>query len=223
MQEDSTMNDTDIRSNVETELKWEPSVTNATAIGVAVDNGVATLSGHVASYVEKWAAERAAERVSGVTAIVNKLDVHIPSSYLRTDEEIAAAAANALRWNLSVPDGRVKVSVEAGWVTLDGDVDWQYQRDAAETAVRYLAGVKGVSDFVGIKAPVSQVVVSADIEAALERSAEIDAENVGVRVDGHTVTLTGTVKSYAERREAERAAWAAPGVYTVDDRISVAW
>jgi osmotically-inducible protein OsmY len=217
------MTDADVRSNVETELKWEPSVINASAIGVAVENGVTTLSGHVESYVEKWAAERAAERVSGVSAVVNRLDVHIPSSYSRTDEEIAAAVVNALQWNLSVPDGRVKARVDAGWVTLDGDVDWQYQRDAAETSVRYLAGVKGVSNLIAIKSPVSEALVSADIEAALERSAEIDAENVDVQVDGHTVTLTGTVKSYAERREAERAAWAAPGVYSVDDRISVAW
>jgi len=215
------MSDADVRRNVETELTWEPSVSSANAIGVGVQDGVTTLSGYVASYAEKWAAERAAERVSGVTAVVNKLDVRIPSSFLRTDEEIAAAAVNALRWNLSVPDGRVKVAVEAGWLTLDGDVDWQYQRDAAETAVRYLAGVKGVSNLIDIKSPVDQVVVSADIEAALRRSAEVDAQRIGVLVDGHAVTLTGTVRSYAERREAERAAWASPGVYSVDDRISI--
>jgi len=215
------MSDADVRRNVETELTWEPSVSSANAIGVGVQDGVTTLSGYVASYAEKWAAERAAERVSGVTAVVNNLDVRIPSSFLRTDEEIAAAAVNALRWNLSVPDGRVKVAVEAGWLTLDGDVDWQYQRDAAETAVRYLAGVKGVSNLIDIKSPVDQVVVSADIEAALRRSAEVDAQRIGVLVDGHAVTLTGTVRSYAERREAERAAWASPGVYSVDDRISI--
>jgi len=216
------MNDADVRSDVETELKWEPSVANANAIGVGVENGVTTLSGSVESYSEKWAAERAAERVTGVTAVVNKLDVHLRGDYLRTDQEIAAAAVNALEWNLSVPADRVKVTVTAGWVTLNGDVDWQYQRDAAESAVRNLAGVMGVSDLIEIKAPVSQAVVSADIEAALRRSAQIDAENVGVQVDGHTVTLTGTVKSSAERREAERAAWAAPGVFNVDDRILVA-
>ena len=215
------MNDADVRREVETELKWEPSVTNGTAIGVGVQNGVTTLSGYVGSYAEKWAAERAAERVSGVSAVVNKLEVHIPNTYVRTDEEIAAAAVNALRWNYSVPESRVNVAVEAGWVTLDGDVDWQYQRDAADSAVRYLTGVKGVSNLIAIKSPASQIVVRGDIEAALRRSAEIDARNVGVRVDGHTVTLTGTVKSYAERREAKRAAWAAPGVYSVDDRIAV--
>jgi osmotically-inducible protein OsmY len=215
------MNDADVRQNVEIELKWEPSVSNANAIDVGVKAGVTTLSGHVDSYAEKWAAERAAERVGGVTAVVNNLDVHLPDSFARTDEEIAAAAVNALRWNLSVPAGRVKVRVSDGWLTLDGDVDWQYQRDAAETAVRYLAGVKGVSNVIGIKSPVSEAIVSADIEAALERSAVVDAQRIGVRVDGHTVTLTGTVRSYAERREAERAAWASPGVYNVDDRIAI--
>ena len=215
------MNDADVRRNVETELKWEPSVSNANVIGVGVKDGVTTLSGYVPSYAEKFAAERAAERVSGVAAVVNRIDVHLPSSLARTDEEIAAAAVNALRWNLSVPTGRVKVEVNDGWVTLDGDVDWQFQRDAAEDAVRYLAGVKGVTNIVGIKSPVSQVVVSADIEAALKRSAAVDAQRIGVLVDGHTVTLTGTVRSYAERREAERAAWASPGVYSVDDRIAI--
>jgi osmotically-inducible protein OsmY len=187
-----------------------------------VREGVTTLSGYVESYAEKWAAERAAERVSGVTAVVNKLDVHVPNSFTRTDEEIAAAAVNALGWNLSVPAGRVKIEVNDGWVTLGGDVDWQHQRDAAETAVRYLAGVKGVSVLVSLKSPVRETVVSADIEAALKRSAAVDAQRIGVRVDGHIVTLTGTVRSYAERREAERAAWACPGVYSVDDRIAIA-
>jgi len=215
------MNDADVRRNVETELKWEPSVIDAAAIGVGVKDGVTTLSGYVQSYFEKWGAERAAERVSGVTAVVNRLDVHLPNSLARTDEDIAAAAVNALGWNTSVPDGRVKVEVSDGWVTLEGDVDWQYQRDAAETTVRYLAGVKGVSNVIGIKSPVSQAIVSADIEAALKRSAAVDAQRIGVLVDGHTVTLTGTVRSYAERREAERAAWASPGVYSVEDRIAI--
>jgi len=215
------MNDTDVRRNVETELKWEPSVSHADAIGVGVKDGVTTLSGYVDSYLEKWAAERAAERVSGVTAVVNRLEVQLPDGFARTDEEIAAAAANALRWNLSVPTGRVKIEVSDGWLTLNGDVDWQYQRDAAESAVQYLAGVKGVTNVIVIKSPVSQAIVSGDIEAALKRSAAIDAHRIGVRVDGHTVTLTGTVRSYAERKEAERAAWASPGVYSVDDRIAI--
>ena len=215
------MNDTDIRRNVELELNWEPSVKDATTIGVAVKGGVATLSGHTDSYMEKWAAERAAERVSGVTAVVSELDVHLPSDYTRTDEDIAAAAVNALRWNLSVPQNRVTVEVSRGRITLEGDVDWQYQRDSAEGAVRYLAGVKGVSNLIAIKTAASRAVVREDIEAALKRNAQLEARRIGVHVDGHNVTLTGTVKSYAERSEAERAAWSAPGVYGVTDRIVV--
>jgi osmotically-inducible protein OsmY len=215
------MNDSDIRRNVEAELRWEPSVHDANAIGVGVKGGVTTLTGHAESYAEKWAAERAAERVSGVTALVSELDVHLPSSFERTDEEIAQAAVSALEWNLSVPRGRVKVEVSKGWITLDGDVDWQYQRDAAEGAVRYLAGVKAVSNLISLKSPVSQVAVKSDIEAALKRSAQLDAESIRVQADGHSITLTGSVQSYAERKEAERAAWAAPGVYSVDNRISI--
>ena len=215
------MTDADIRRNVESELNWEPAVASAAAIGVAVKNGVASLSGQVPNYVEKWAAQRAAERVSGVAAVVNDLAVHLPSDFRRTDEDIAGAAVIALRWNLSVPADRLKLEVKDGWITLDGDVDWWYQRDAAETAVRYLAGVKGVTNLIGIKATASRAVVRSDIEAALKRNAQLEARQIGINVDGQTVTLTGTVRSYAERDEANRAAWAAPGVYTVDNRIAV--
>jgi osmotically-inducible protein OsmY len=219
--EDPMMNDTDIRRNVEAELRWEPSVHNANAIGVGVNGGVTTLTGHVSSYAEKRAAERAAERVSGVTALVSELDVHLPSDLERTDEEIAQAVVNALTWNLSVPNGRLKVEVSKGWVTLEGDVDWQYERDAAASAVTYLTGVKGVSNLISIKSPVSQAAIKSDIEAALKRRAQLDAQSIGVKAEGHTVTLTGSVQSYAERREAERVVWAAPGVFKVDNKISI--
>jgi osmotically-inducible protein OsmY len=213
--------DMEIRRDVEAELGWEPRVNDATAIGVAVKNGVATISGHVQSYLERSAAERAVERVSGVTAVANELDVHLPSDWERTDEEIAQAAVNAVNWNLAVPIGRVQVEVAKGWVTLKGDVDWQYQRDAANNAIRYLTGVRGVTNVVVLKSPISRTAVKKDIEEALKRSAEIDARKIGVDANGHTVTLTGEVRSSNERKEAERAAWAAPGVYTVDNRIAV--
>jgi osmotically-inducible protein OsmY len=208
--------DMDIRHDVEAELRWEPRVNDATAIGVAVKNGVATISGHVQSYLERSAAERAVERVSGVTAVANELDVHLPSDWERTDEEIAQAAVNAVNWNLAVPAGRIQVEVAKGWVTLKGDVDWQYQRDAANDAIRYLTGVRGVTNVVVLKSPISRTAVKKDIEAALKRRADIDAQKIGVDANGHAVTLTGEVRSSNERKEAERAAWAAPGVYTVD-------
>jgi len=213
--------DMDIRRDVEAELRWEPRVIDAAAVGVAVKNGVTTISGHVQSYAEKWAAERAVERVSGVTAVANELDVHLPGSLERTDEDIAEAAVNALKWNPSVPLGRIQVQVTKGWVTLTGDVDWQYQRDAANAAIRYLTGVRGVSNLLTLKSPISKTAVKTDIEAALKRSAEVDAQKIGVDTNGHTVTLTGQARSSNERKQAERAAWAAPGVYSVDNRIAV--
>jgi osmotically-inducible protein OsmY len=213
--------DMDIRRDVEAELQWEPSVNDAAAIGVAVKNGITTISGHVQSYFEKWAAERAVERVSGVTAVANELDVRLPGDWERTDEDIAQAAVHALTWNLLVPRGRIQVEVTHGFVTLSGEVNWQYQRAAANDAIRYLAGVKGVTNLVTLKSPISRTAVKADIEAALKRSAEVDAQNIGVDTNDHTVTLTGQVRSSNERKEAERAAWAAPGVYSVDNRIAV--
>ncbi len=209
------------RRNVEAELDWEPAVHNASAIGVGVTRGVTTLSGHVGTYAEKWASERAAERVSGVTALVSELDVHLPSSLERTDEDIAQAAVNAVKWSASIPRDSIRVAVSKGWLTLDGAVQWQFQRDAAEEAVRHLNGVRGVSNLISLKTPISKAVIKADIEAALKRRAQLDAEQIDVSVAGHDVTLTGSVKTYAERQEAGRTAWAAPGVDSVQNRLSV--
>jgi osmotically-inducible protein OsmY len=214
------MSDLELKRNVESELNWEPSV-NATEIGVGVKEGIVILSGHVQSYWQKIAAERAASRVSGVKAVVNELEIHLPTSSERTDEDIARAAVNALAWSISVPADRIKVKVSKGWITLEGTVEWQYQKAAAEKAVRDLIGVKGVVNLVEVKPQASPAEVKVAIESALKRSAELDAKNIKVEADGDKVILRGTVRSWSEREEAERAAWRSPGVRSVDNRITI--
>ena len=214
------MDDAQVKRDVQDELEWEPSV-NAAEIGVAVSGGLVTLTGRVASLREKWAAERAAARVGGVAAIASELEVRLASSSERTDEDIARAALNALSWNPSVPSQGIQIRVSHGWVTLEGTVDWRYQRDAAEDAIRNLVGVRGVSSFVTVRPAVLATDVKAGIEAALPRSAEIDASHVTVETNGSKVTLRGSVSSWSERREAERATWAAPGVFEVENHIAV--
>jgi osmotically-inducible protein OsmY len=216
----ATMTDAELQKDVISELKWEPSV-DAAHIGVAVKNGIVTLTGHVPSYAEKWAAEDAAKRVYGVKAVANEIEVKLPGSSERTDEDIAADCIAALKSNISVPDDKVKVIVSKGWVTLNGEVAWQFQKDAAEHAVRYIQGVKGASNLIKIKPSVSPDALKQKIEDAFRRSAELDARNVQVAVDGGKVTLHGTVRTWAEREEAEREAWAAPGVWSVENFIEV--
>jgi osmotically-inducible protein OsmY len=215
------MDDLELKKSVESELNFEPSI-NAAEIGVAAKNGVITLSGRVPSYWEKIAAERAAARVSGVKAVANELEVRLPGSSERTDEDIAQAAVDSLTWSVLVPQDRIKVKVSKGWVTLEGKVDWQYQKSAAEKAVRKLYGVVGVSNLIEVKPAVSKAEVKSSIEAALKRLAEVDANRIRVDTEDGKVVLSGSVRSWFEREEAERAAWAAPGVRSVEDRIAIA-
>lgn len=214
--------DSQLQQDVLDELNFEPSV-DASQIGVTAKDGIVGLTGSVPSYVEKYHAVQAAERVSGVKAVTDELKVDLPSFHVRGDQDIAKAAVDALKWDLLVPADRIKLRVEEGWITLTGEVDYNYQRDEAESAVRNLTGVKGVINEVNIKTPsVSAPEVQSDIEKALRRSAEIDADNITVSVDAGKVTLTGTVSSWAERDDAERAAWSARGVTSVEDDIVIA-
>jgi osmotically-inducible protein OsmY len=214
------MTDKDLKQHVQSALDWEPSL-DATDIGVSVDEGVVTMRGNVASYAEKMTAERVALHVYGVKAVANDLAVHLVNAFKRNDTELAQAAVTALKWNSMVPADRVTVVVENGWLTLNGTLDWQYQRDAAARTVRDLTGVKGVTNSIAIKPHVKTVDVRDKIEAAFKRSAEIDARRINVNATDGKVILSGNVHSWAERREAERAAWSAPGVTQVEDRLSI--
>jgi len=214
------MTDKDLKQNVERALEWEPSA-DASDIGVSVDTGVVTLRGNVASYAEKMAAERVALAVYGVKGLANDLAVHLSSLFQRTDTEIAHAAVTALGWNTLIPKERITITVANGWLDLQGTVDWQYQRDAAARAVRDLTGVKGVANKIVIKSRVKAIDVRTAIEDAFRRSAEIDARRINVTATEGTVILSGNVHSWSERRQAERAAWAAPGVIQVDDRLAI--
>lgn len=213
--------DMQLHQDVLAELTWDASI-HEKEIGVAVKDGVVTLTGAVDSYPEKWAAERVAGRVAGVKAIVNDLEVNIPAFATRSDTDLAHRVVDALEWDIQVPSENIKTHITNGWVTLDGEVEWKYQKDAAERAVSFLSGVRGVSNNITIKpTAVSAFDVGRSIKEALRRRAEREAEKITVTTAEGTVTLKGTVDSFADRRAAEGAAWSAPGVRDVHDEIVV--
>jgi osmotically-inducible protein OsmY len=210
-----------LRREVLEELEWEPRIgSSAVDVGVAA-HGVVTLTGVVKSYAEKVAAERAAKRVRGVHAVVNDIDVKLPMSHERNDADIADAVVRALEWNVLVPHDTIEARVSDGWVRLEGAVDWNYHRTAAEEAVQQLAGVKGVTNLITVKPHVIIHDVRERIEAALGRNAELEAHRIKVEAQDGKVILRGHVQSWGERAAAEAAAWAAPGVAAVEDELEV--
>ena len=214
--------DSELQKDVMAELAWEPSI-HATQIGVEVKDGVVTLEGNVATYTEKWNAELAAQRVAGVKALAIELKVKLIESGVRTDSDIATSARNVLQWTSAVQSDAVKITVEKGWITLTGQVDWKFQKEAAADAVRFLSGVVGVSDQITIAPSVKAAVVKADMEAAIKRAATEDAKHITVGVSGSDVTLSGSIQSWAERDLATQSAWNSPGVTKVIDKMTLSY
>jgi osmotically-inducible protein OsmY len=214
--------DFDIQRDVQEELYWNPRV-NAPAIGVAVNDGIVTLTGQVPQFAERKAAVRSAQRVAGVKGVVDHLEVHLASAGERTDAEIAHAALNVLAWNSFVPAANIRVTVHGGWLTLAGDVEWQYQRVAAEDAVHALWGVRGVTNTITVRSRIDADIVKDTLESALRRRARLHDKKIGVEVHGQKVILSGHVDSLDEWEEADAIAWETPGVFAVDNQIIVAF
>jgi osmotically-inducible protein OsmY len=218
--EETIMIDLTLREDILDELEFDPSI-DAAHIGVAVDNGIVTLSGHVSSYWEKTTAENVVRHVKGVKGIAEEIEVRLTGHKGTADDEIAKRAVNAITWNVSIPRDKVQVKVQDGWLTLSGKVEWQYQKNAAAEAVRGLAGVVGVTNQIEITPRASGADIKKRIEDALKRAAATEAQAIRVNVAEGRVTLEGKVKDWSDRQAAERAAWSSPGVTTVDDRISI--
>jgi osmotically-inducible protein OsmY len=214
-------NNADLQQDVQDAIKWEPLL-NAAEIGVTVKDGVVTLTGTVDSYSKKTEAEDAAKNVAGVKAVVEKIEIKFGSNWSKKDDnEIATEVVNALRWNWQIPGDKVKVKVEKGWVTLEGELQWNYQKDAAKDVVKNLLGVQGVSNNITIKSDTLDQVEKKDIENALKRNWSINDKDIKVKVSNHKVTLTGSVNSWYDKDEAARIAWNAPGVWNVDNELVV--
>lgn len=212
--------DASLRDDIIEELNWEPSV-DSSKIGVAVKDGIITLSGTVPSLIEKMDAEKAVKRVEGVRAVVQNIDVKLKSSSIRTDAEIAEVAIKNLKWNTNVPEENIILKVEHGWITLEGEVLWNYQKEAAKSAVKGLIGVKGVNNFIKVKSKIQPENLTQKIKNSFLRNASIDADNVKVEVIGNKAILKGTVQSWAEKRQAEKAVWSAPGIFEIENKLEI--
>lgn len=212
--------DAEIQKDVMEELKWVPLL-RSTEIGVAVKDGVVTISGIVDSYAKKVAAEKAATRVSGVKALAEDIEVKISGTGKRTDTEIAEAVLNALKWHSAMQENKIKVKVDNGWVTLEGEVEWEFQRSGARLMVEDLQGVTGIINNIRIVSKILATDIKEKISSAFQRNATIDADQIKIKVDGHKVVLTGKVRSWVEKNDAENAAWLAPGINTVDNKIEI--
>lgn len=212
--------DAELKKDVSEELIWDPRV-HEDAIGITVNEGIATLNGSVDSYAEKIAAEEAARRITGIKAVVMDIEVKTTTLYERTDEEIAKVAENNLKWHPRLSSDTINVKVEKGWITLEGTVNWNYQKEAAKKAVQNLFGVKGVSNLIEVKSAIEPEQVKEKIEGTFKRNAAIEADNIEIEVDGHTVTLVGKVRSWNEQKEIVDAAWSAPGIWHVVNKIEI--